>query len=111
MNSKVSTNAFSILFIQRYSDPLNNAMKTDFRAPETFSSVAVVVPAIYKKPVEESWSIEFISVSPEGNPKVRGNLRLEHDYPNTLMFVDSWIVRKVKKYNNEGRNILEVFRM
>ena len=54
MNSKVSTNAFSILIIQRYSDPVNIAMKTDFRAPETFSSVAVVVPAIYKKPVEKS---------------------------------------------------------
>ena len=44
MNSKVSTRALLIIFIQRYSNPLNNAVKTDFEAPETLISVAVVVP-------------------------------------------------------------------
>ena len=53
-------------------------MITDFEAPVTLSSVAVLVPAINIFPVAESSSTEKISVSPELNPKVYGNIRFEH---------------------------------
>jgi hypothetical protein len=44
INSTVSTKGSLITLIQRYSKPLNKAVKTDFDAPDTLSSVAVVVP-------------------------------------------------------------------
>ena len=46
MNSRVSIRGSLITLIQRYSKPLNKAVKTDFVAPDTLSSVAVVVPEI-----------------------------------------------------------------
>ena len=66
--------------------PLYKATKTDFLAPETLSSVAFVVPAIKRFPVELSWSTEKISVSPELNPKVNGNFRSEQFCALTSIF-------------------------
>ena len=44
MDSKVSTVGSLITLIQRYSKPLNKAVKTDFVEPAALSSVAVDVP-------------------------------------------------------------------
>ena len=55
---------------------------------------------MYIKPVKESWSMLNISVSPELNPKVRGNFRLEHVYAKTKILVNSWRIKKVKKHIN-----------
>jgi hypothetical protein len=46
INSTVSIRGSLITLIQRYSKPLNKAVKTDFVAPDTLSSVVVVVPEI-----------------------------------------------------------------
>ena len=46
INSTVSTRGSLITLIQRYSKPSNKAVKTDFVAPDTLSSVVVVVPEI-----------------------------------------------------------------
>ena len=62
-------------------------------------------------PVELSWSMEIISVSPELNPKVKGNLRFEQVCVITPIFSLSWSMKKVKRYNNQARSIFEVFCM
>ena len=72
-----------ITLIHAYFNPSNKAIKTYFLAPEILSSVVVVIPPMYMDPVVGSWSTENISVSPELNPKVNGNLRLEHDCAKT----------------------------
>jgi hypothetical protein len=54
MDSKVSTVESLITLIQRYSKPLNKAVKIDFVAPTALSSVAVDTPEIKRLPVAES---------------------------------------------------------
>ena len=53
--------------------------------------------------------MEIISLSPELNPKVNGNLRFEHVCAITLIFVDSWRIKKVIRHKKKRRRLLGVF--
>ena len=75
--SSESTSVCQIIFIKLNLQQVCQAMKTDFKAPGAFNSVAVVVPAIKMQPVIGSQSINFISVLPESYPKIIGNYYLK----------------------------------
>ena len=55
--------------------------------------------------------MDIISVSPELNPIVSGNFKLEHYYAYALLFFSFLRVSRIEKTNKKRRNLLSSFDM